>query len=110
MRIHKDTILKIAAVLLVAVIIIVRRPELMYQPRFSAEEGVNYFSYAFSHSWFQNLTYPQYGYNTLYNSLATSFAAMFPLETAPLATTYLAFLLQTATSAGRLFSTDRHYV
>lgn len=75
-----------------------RQPELFYQPRFIAEEGTCFFSYAYSHTWLENLLHPQFGYYTLYNFLVTSFAAVFPLEKAPLVTTYAAFILQIAVS------------
>lgn len=91
---RKEIVLKVLMLVSVIIISIFRKPELLYTPRFFAEEGTNYFSYAFNHSWLQNLFHPQYGYITLYNSLATSFAAMFPLEVAPLVTTYLAFMVQ----------------
>jgi len=100
----KDFVLKILILLTVIILIIARQPELFYQPRFYAEEGSNYFSYAFSHSFFQNLIHPQFGYNTLYNSLATSFAAMFQLEKAPFVTTYLAFIVQILTSASAIWA------
>jgi hypothetical protein len=80
-------------------VIYIRQPELLIEPRFWAEEGTNYFSYAFSHSWLNNLFSPQYGYNTLYNSIATSFATMVPLDYAPSVTTYLAFTVQLLVSA-----------
>lgn len=75
-----------------------RLPELLIEPRFWAEEGTSYFSYAYDHNWLENLFSPQYGYNTLYNSIATSLAAMVPLEYAPSVTTYMAFLVQLSVS------------
>src|ERR1039457_248890 len=76
----------------------VRCPDLLHSPRFWAEEGTVYFSYAYSHSWIDNLITPHFGYYTLYNSLVTSFAATFPLDIAPLVTTYLAFAIQVLAS------------
>lgn len=75
-----------------------RLPELLLEPRFWAEEGTNYFSFAYSHNWLSNLFTPQFGYNTLYNSIATSLATMLPLEYAPAVTTYLAFAVQLSVS------------
>jgi len=76
------------------IVTIWRQPELLIHPRFWAEEGTNYFSYAFNHSLIQNLTYPQFGYYTLYHSFATSLATLMPLEFAPLVTTWGAFTVQ----------------
>jgi hypothetical protein len=80
-----------------------RLPELLLEPRFWAEEGTSYFSYAYSHNWLANLFLPQYGYNTLYNSIATSLAAMVPLEYSPAVTTYLAFFVQISVSAAAIW-------
>lgn len=71
-----------------------RQPELLVHPRFLAEEGRDYFSYAFSHSLRQNFTHPQYGYYTLYHSIITSIATIIPLPSAPLVTTWGAFAVQ----------------
>lgn len=71
-----------------------RQPELFIRPRFFAEEGTNFFSFAYNTTLIDNLSNPQFGYYTLYNALITSFAAMFPLETVPLVTTCSALLVQ----------------
>ena len=76
-----------------------RSPELLSEPRFWAEEGTNYFSFAYNHNWLANLFSPQFGYNTLYNSIATSLAAMVSLDYAPAVTTYLALFVQLSVSA-----------
>lgn len=90
----KDLLLKSALFLGLTILTIWRKPELLVHPRFWAEEGKYYFSYAYNHSLLQNLTYPQFGYYTLYNSIVTSFATIFPLELAPLVTTWGAFTVQ----------------
>jgi len=79
-----------------------RLPEVLIEPRFWAEEG-SYFSYAYEHNWLVNLFSPQYGYNTLYNSIATSLAATVPLEYAPAVTTYMAFMVQLSVSAAAIW-------
>ncbi len=84
--------------LMVIFVAYARLPEVLIEPRFWAEEGAKYFSYAYNHSWLVNLFSPQYGYNTLYNSIATSLAATVPLEQAPVVTTYLAFIVQLSVS------------
>lgn len=98
-RIDGSFIMKMLLTVLVLVFAWYRRPELLTEPRFWAEEGSDYFRYAFNHSWLRNLFHPQFGYNTLYNSIATSLAASLPLENAPYATTYLAFFVQVAVSS-----------
>lgn len=78
-------------------VMIARQPELLYLPRFFAEEGMKYFAYAFNNSLADNLLTAHYGYYTLYNSIATSIATLFSLENAPLATTYIALGVQMLT-------------
>lgn len=79
------------------IIMIFRQPELLYQPRFFAEEGTNYFSFAHNNSLFDTLVTAQYGYYTLYNSFATALATLSSLENAPLVTVYLALSVQMLT-------------
>ncbi|HZV82213.1 MAG TPA: hypothetical protein VFF53_08605, partial [Geobacteraceae bacterium] len=74
-------------------------PELLTAPRFWAEEGTNFFAYAYAHSWWENLLHPQFGYYTLYNAIATSLAAAAPLEYAPAVTTVLAGAVQVGVAA-----------
>jgi hypothetical protein len=75
-------------------------------PRFWAEEGGTFFAYAFNNGFLANLFSSHYGYFTLYNNLSTSLAALFPLETAPLVTTWMALIVQTSASAMLVFG---HY-
>ncbi len=89
----------------VALFIVWRQPELFTAPRFWAEEGTNFFTYAHTHTWWENLFHAQFGYYTLYNSLATSLAAAVPLEHAPLVTTGLAAAVQLGVSAAVLWWT-----
>ena len=91
---HDTIITKIFLTILIGVFAYYRQPELLLEPRFWAEEGRNYFSYAYNHSWLRNLLHPQFGYYTLYNSIATSIAASFAIEYAPYVTTYLSFFVQ----------------
>lgn len=95
--------LKCLMTLVVIFVIYARLPALILEPRFWAEEGVNYFAYAYGHSWLDNLFTPQYGYNTLYNSIATSLATMAPLEYAPAVTTYLALMVQLSVSLAAIW-------
>ncbi|ABQ25523.1 hypothetical protein [Geotalea uraniireducens] len=96
---NKEFILKCIMTLIVVFVAYIRQPEMLIEPRFWAEEGTNYFSYAYNHTWLNNLLSPQFGYNTLYNSIATSIAMMVPLDYAPYVTTYLAFFVQVFVSS-----------
>lgn len=93
---RKRFLLFISAV--VIVLNIIRCPELLLYPRFFAEEGSTYFSGAFQKSFLANIFSAYYGYYTLYNQLATSFAKLAPLEYAPLVTTIFSLLLQVGIS------------
>lgn len=101
---RKNLIYKLMMLVSILLVSVWRHPELFYQPRFFAEEGTVFFSYAFNHSFLENLLHPQFGYYTLYNFIATSFAAVFPVEIAPLVTTYLALGLQLAASCAVLWA------
>ncbi len=90
----KEVALKYFIALVVITLNIVRKPELLYQPRFFAEEGANFFQQAYNTSFVYNLLNPQFGYYTLYNVLATSLATVVNLEYAPLITTYAALIIQ----------------
>lgn len=91
---------KLLLLLSVAVVVlnVGRCPELLVNPRFFAEEGATYFSSAYQLSFITNLFSAHFGYYTLYNQLATSLAALVPLEYAPLVTTLLSLLVQTGVS------------
>jgi len=91
---NREFALKCVMTLIVVCVAGMRQPEMLLEPRFWAEEGTFYFSYAFNHTWFNNLVSPQFGYNTLYNSIATSLAMLVQLDYAPYVTTYLAFCVQ----------------
>lgn len=90
---------RVLLTLAIAMFVAWRQPELLTEPRFWAEEGSNYFAYAYAHSWWENLLHPQFGYYTLYNSIATSLAAAVPLEYSPAVTTVLAGAVQVGVSA-----------
>lgn len=84
------------ALLLISVLIIIfREYSLFTKPRFWAEEGKVYFSYASSHSFLSVLLKTHAGYYSLFSNLAAVLASrLVPLEKAPLVTTILAFLVQ----------------
>lgn len=90
--------LPLFVVFLIITINCIRIPELLFTPRFWAEEGTTYFSSAYSSSFFGNIISAHYGYFTLYNNLVTSLATLTNLETAPLVTIYAALAIQIAVS------------
>lgn len=99
---NRNIFLKCLMVLIVVAASLYRKPELFTHPRFFAEEGTFFFSYAFNNSFIDNLLHPQFGYYTLYNAIVTSFAATFPLEHAPLVTTIAALIMQLTASVSAI--------
>lgn len=86
-------------VTVVLFLIYYRSPILFLEPRFWAEEGQGYFSFAFSHSILESLFAPHYGYYGLIQNLGGILATFVPLEYAPLVTTCLAGLIQLLVSS-----------
>jgi len=83
------------SILIIAGIIILRAPALFLEPRFWAEEGATYFSFAYSHPWHQTLLFvPAFGYYSLFVNLSVLLATLVPLPYAPLVTTCLSLLAQ----------------
>ncbi len=91
---HKPIVLRLGILVTIIGLVIFRQPLLLVYPRFWCEEGTYIFPYAYSHPWWQSIFYtvPYAGYHTLLHNLAAIVAAMLPLEWAPYATTYIAFL------------------
>lgn len=84
-------------ILLLAIgLIILRTPELFYEPRFILEEGSIYFAHMYHTPWYDALLTPHLGYYSLVNNLASLIAILLPLEYAPFALTYSAFFIQCA--------------
>ena len=75
-------------------IILIREIKLVTMPRFWAEEGALFYAFAYSHSFFENLTTIHVGYYTLLNVLISSFSVLFPLKYAPYFTTFLGLSIQ----------------
>jgi hypothetical protein len=86
-----------------------RAPNLLWWPRFHAEEGKWYFSYAFEHGFADGLVYVYFraAYLNLATNLATATASLVPLERAPLITTLFAFAIQSLPLAIILFGRSR---
>lgn len=75
--------------------IFLRCPRLFFEPRFWAEEGTSFFSYAFSHSALAALIRPDGGNYDFPRNLASILAVhLAPLEWAPLVTTLFSFAVQ----------------
>lgn len=85
-------------------LILVRSPQLLLDARFWAEEGRNYFAYAYKNG-ISSLVwvYPTCGYYYLFTSLATWLASLFPVAVAPYITTYLALAVQILLLAAILY-------
>jgi hypothetical protein len=94
---NKNKVLLLISAVVIA-LNIVRCPELLLSPRFFAEEGTTYFASAFQKSFLENIFSAHYGYYTLYNQIATSFAKLVPLEHAPLVTTFMSLIVQVGIS------------
>lgn len=83
---------------LIAVVVISRAPNLFFDPRFWAEEATVYFSYARQSGALASLLFIPTGYpsylNLSVNIPATLAASLLPLHSAPLVTTFWAFVMQ----------------
>lgn len=85
-----------AIVLLISVLIIyLRRPSFFLEPRLWAEEGTRYFTYAYTHHWYESLINIQLGYFALWPNIASLIAVnLVPLNHVPLVTTFFALTVQ----------------
>ncbi|MGE5558288.1 MAG: hypothetical protein ACM3WV_06700 [Bacillota bacterium] len=79
---------------ILALLMFLREPELLLQPRFWAEEGAVYFKTAYDLPWYKSLFMPQQGYYGLFPNLVAIIANLVPLEFAPGIATFFAFLVQ----------------
>jgi len=83
--------------LLVSCILIIafREIDLLSYPRFWAEEGQLFYPFALKHSVADIFSTPLVGYLTLFNSIiSASQAKLMSIESAPLLSTYIGFLVQ----------------
>lgn len=88
-------ILRTIVLLISILIIFLRRTSFFLEPRFWAEEGSAYFSFAFSHHWYESLINVQFGYFALWPNIASTIAAnLVSLIYAPLVTTLFALVVQ----------------
>lgn len=81
---------EIAALVLFAVILILRAPWIFFQGRFWAEESTMFFGYALNHSFWDALTATHAGYYNFVANLSGMLATTVPLEYAPRVTVAIA--------------------
>jgi len=85
---------KLFCLVAVIVLMIWRCPAFLVEPRFWAEEGKYYFESAYNNSFWHGMFAEHFGYFSFVPNAATAFATLFPLEVAPLFTTYTAGVFQ----------------
>ena len=92
----------------VAAATLARRPELLAEPRFWAEEGVLYFASAFNLPWREALLGVHQGYFSFFaNTAALIAAATVEIEWAPLVTTLFGLFAQLTPFAMILWGSER---
>lgn len=91
--------------------IVFRERHYFVYPRFWAEEGVIFFSFARSHGVVQTLLQPHLGYYSLFPNVASIIASkLVSLENAPLATTLMALAGQCLPLALIIFGRSRYWL
>lgn len=81
------------ALLVIALLVLSRVPDLIIHPRFWIEEGKVYYAYALSHSWLEALFASHKDYFSLIDNVVTVIAARWlPIRYAPILTTDIGFL------------------
>jgi hypothetical protein len=90
----------------IIVLIVFRRPELFLAPRFWAEEGANYFAYAFNNGFLDALVVQHFGYYAIVPTITTALSTLVPLEQAPLVTTLVAAVFQLLVSSVVIFGSN----
>ena len=87
---------KLILIFFVVVLCFYRSPYIFLNGRFLAEDGSFYFSNAYSYGPLKGITQMYFGtqYFVLWSNISSVIASLFPLELAPLAMVYMAFLVQ----------------
>lgn len=80
------------ALLVYALLVVLRAPILMTRPRFWAEEGAIYFLAASTEPWYVALFAPHLGYYSFFPNFATLIATLVPLQHAPSVTLIFSLL------------------
>jgi hypothetical protein len=84
------SVLFIVAVTIMAL----RAPDYFVFPRFWAEEGKYFYSFAYTHGWLASLFTPRFGYLQFFSNVSAFLASrLTSVESAPLVTTLLGFLV-----------------
>ena len=85
--------LEILCFFMIIIVFVLRSPQLIINGRFWAEEGRNYFQYAYNHNIIETVffVYKRCGYYYLWVNVCVLLASLFPLEYAPAISTWLAF-------------------
>ncbi|HEX8548179.1 MAG TPA: hypothetical protein VF691_14555 [Cytophagaceae bacterium] len=77
------------------VLIVFKEPAIFFQPRFWAEEGMVFYSFAYNHDLAETLLTPLVGYYTFYNVVVSSFQSTFiSVENAPVISTIAGLIVQ----------------
>ncbi len=93
----REAPVRLSLMLLAICCTVARAPSLFSRPRFWAEEGSEYFAFAWNHDWLIALLQPHLGYFSLIPNFSTTVSAkLVPLEWAPLVTTLIAMFVQLA--------------
>lgn len=85
--------LEILCFFMIIIVFVLRSPQLIINGRFWAEEGRDYFQYAYNHNIIETVffVYKRCGYYYLWVNICVLLASLFPLEYAPAIVTWLAF-------------------
>ncbi|MBN2576503.1 MAG: hypothetical protein JXP73_18210 [Deltaproteobacteria bacterium] len=75
-------------------IMVLRAPDYFVHPRFWAEEGTYFYTFATTHGWLASLFTPRFGYLQFFSNVSAFLASrLTSVESAPLVTTLLGFLV-----------------
>ncbi len=85
---------QLSVFLFAALVIVCRRPDVLLNPQFWAEEGTMLFSQAYNLGWLHALAIPQAGYLHIFPRLIASVALLVPLRFAPLVLNFTGLIIQ----------------
>lgn len=98
------------AFFIIVAAIILRKPILLLEARFWAEEGSVFFTHAMNAPWYDVVLAPHQGYFSLFNNVVALLAAhAVSLPNAPFVTTYAAFVVQCLPYVVILFGCSRYW-
>ncbi len=79
---------------LLAVVLFLRKPDILFKPQFWAEDGTVFFQQAYEQGFLRTLLTPYAGYLHTLPRLGAGLALLFPLRAAPLGFNLVAFIVQ----------------